>query len=567
MNWTVGKKFSFVFSILMIVIIAIGLVGIVSTYKLNDNTKKTDEVIIPKLQAIHTLESNTKDVHALLQNHILSKDKASEEKYEKQMIETKQKIDAGIVTIQDYIKIDEEQSILNKMKENWLDYKDKSESVIANSVIDNDEVAADDNQEAVILLDNIEIEVSKLNEILSNDIAKSAKTGVSIFKTVLIALITSGVLGLIISVFFTFYLRRTVQNPIIKLSKKFEQLAAGDLTIKPTEVHSKDEIGVLEQNFNRMLEQLVRLIGSLHNHIGTVATTSNKLMSSAEETSVVATQIAKSIFGVSEDATNQMESARSGYRAIEGIAQHMDKATSGVQQVSELSLASTRQTETGRALMIETTKKIVEIELATNQTSKVVEALSEKSGEIGEITSLITSISDQTNLLALNAAIEAARAGEQGKGFAVVADEVRKLAEQSGNAAQHISKLINSILLEVNEAIAAMDTSKIFVKEGIEMAERSGEGFSEISVLVKEVSEEVKKISSITTEISTNTLAVKELMDDVVHLSERTDERAQTVAAAVEEQSANMQEMSDASTQLNGMSSELREVISSFKIN
>lgn len=566
MKWTVGKKLSMIFVILMVVIMIISLVGIISTYTLNKNMKETDDTIIPKLQTIQGLAQNTEKIHGTIQSHILSKDEEFELKYEEEINKLKEEIDQALHKYNDFAAVQVEQSALEAIEDKWATYKEETTHIIENSAAGNDKKATSQNYDAVILLNDMEEQVNVLNEEVQKDVTASTNDGAKIFRNVLIGLIVSTGIGVLISIVFIMYLRRTLQRPIVHLSDKFKELATGDLTIEPIAIHTNDEIGELGHNFNQMLEQLHKLIQSLHEHIGIVTTTSNKLMSSAEETSEVASQIAESVYGVSEDASQQMERAKTGYQAIDEIATSIDQTSEGMNHVTSLSIESTDKTETGRKMMNETTDKMAEIEQSTNQTYAVVESLSTKSEEISDITSMITSISDQTNLLALNAAIEAARAGEQGKGFAVVADEVRKLAEQSGNAAQHITNLITAIQEEIKGAITAMNTSRSFVKEGMEMVEKSGDRFGDISTLVKQVSKEVEGISAITVEINSNTQSVKTLMDGVVQMSENTDERSQTVAAAVEEQSATMQEMSNASTRLYEMSTELNQLIANFKI-
>lgn len=566
MKWTVGKKLSMIFIILMVVIIIISMVGIISTYTLNKNTKETDDTIIPKLQTIQGLAQKTEKIHGAIQSHILSKDEEFELKYEEEINDLKDEIDEDLNKYNDFAATQTEQTALEDIENKWISYKEQTDGIIEDSAADKDKEAASKNYDAVILLNDMEDQVIVLNQEVEKDVTASTKDGSKIFRNVLIGLIVSSGIGVLISIAFILYLRRTLQRPIVHLSDKFKDLATGDLTISPVDVQTNDEIGELGHNFNQMLEQLYKLVQSLHEHIGVVTITSNKLMSSAEETNEVAGQIAESVYGVSEDASQQMERAKTGYQAIDEIATSIDQTSTGMNHVTSLSIESTDKTETGRELMNETTDKMAEIEQSTNQTFTVVESLSTKSEEISEITSMITSISDQTNLLALNAAIEAARAGEQGKGFAVVADEVRKLAEQSGNAAQHITSLITAIQEEIKGAITAMNTSRSFVKEGMEMVEKSGNRFGDISDLVNQVSNEVEGISTITVEINSNTQSVKTLMDGVVQMSENTDERSQTVAAAVEEQSATMQEMSNASIRLHEMSTELNDLIAYFKI-
>src|SRR5699024_68254 len=481
MKWTVGKKLSMIFIILMVVIIIISMVGIISTYTLNKNTKETDDTIIPKLQTIQGLAQKTEKIHGAIQSHILSKDEEFELKYEEEINDLKDEIDEDLNKYNDFAATQTEQTALEDIENKWISYKEQTDGIIEDSAADKDKEAASKNYDAVILLNDMEDQVIVLNQEVEKDVTASTKDGSKIFRNVLIGLIVSSGIGVLISIAFILYLRRTLQRPIVHLSDKFKDLATGDLTISPVDVQTNDEIGELGHNFNQMLEQLYKLVQSLHEHIGVVTITSNKLMSSAEETNEVASQIAESVYGVSEDASQQMERAKTGYQAIDEIATSIDQTSTGMNHVTSLSIETTDKTETGRELMNETTDKMAEIEQSTNQTFTVVESLSTKSEEISEITSMITSISDQTNLLALNAAIEAARAGEQGKGFAVVADEVRKLAEQSGNAAQHITSLITAIQEEIKGAITAMNTSRSFVKEGMEMVEKSGNRFGDIS--------------------------------------------------------------------------------------
>ncbi|WP_404317480.1 methyl-accepting chemotaxis protein [Bacillus lumedeiriae] len=278
-------------------------------------------------------------------------------------------------------------------------------------------------------------------------------------------------------------------------------------------------------------------------------------------------QITESILEVSEGTARQLNSARSSHVVVEEMAEAMDQAASSIQSVSNLAISTANYTESGTTLMESTVKKMEEIQTSTQSTASVVQSLSRKSTEIEKIISLITNVADQTNLLALNAAIEAARAGEHGKGFAVVADEVRKLAVESGSAAGDIRQLIRAIQQEIEEVISAMQIAKEFVSEGLAMAQESGSSFHEISKMISEVSTQAEEISAITEEVNASTQSVKELADDVAVMSEKADERSQTVTAAVEEQNAIMEEISASAKVLSSMSEELKDMISSFRIN
>jgi len=566
MNWTVGKKLGVIFSILMAVILVISVVGAISTSQLNDNAKEMNEEVLPKLQLAGEIEKGTRDVLSLVQRHILSKDEKFEKKYEDELNKTLSDMDNLLVDYNKLISTTEEKSLLNEAEVSWNGYKENAELIIMNSGQNKDELAKQQNYDAVILLDQLEEEIGKLSEMHKKEVQLAAEEGANIYKIVLIVLIVSAVGGLLISIGMTSFLRRTIQKPIVLLSDKFQSMAKGDLSVEPVSISTHDEIGLLGEHFNHMLEQWRSLIHSLHDHIETVASTSVQLTNSADETSTAAGQIAESISSVSEDASEQMQSARTSHSIIEEIAQGMEQASSSIQHVSELSVSATEFTDAGKKLMNETIDKMSDVKVSTESTSTVVRSLSNKSKEISQIVSLITNIADQTNLLALNASIEAARAGEQGKGFAVVAGEVGKLAEESGKAAKHISDLIQSIQVEVGEAIQSMDVSQGLVEEGLEMMQNSGDRFNEISGKVNTVSEEAGEISAITEEINASTQNVKHLVDDFVKMSENTDDQAQSVAAAVEEQHATMHEMAEASAKLQTMSEQLIELIDEFKL-
>lgn len=566
MKWTVGRKMGVIFSILMAVILIISIVGGFSTYKLNESASENNEEIIPKMQIASDLKAQTRDVLALVQRHILSKDRSFEEKYEDEISKTVDQVDQMFLEYQGMADSAKEKELIGNALSVWDDFKSQTELIVDNSGQDHDELAKQQNYKAVELLDSLGEPIEQLSTMHKKEAAAAADEGNVIYRTVLIVLTIATIGGLLISIWMVRLVQRTIQKPLVELSNKFQQMAEGDLTVKPASVRTQDEIGLLGDNFNQMLTQLRTLVTSLHEHIDTVAATSVELLTSADETSSASEQIADSISSVSEDASQQKENARTSHVIIEEMAQGMDQAASSVQQVSELSASASEYTVSGSKTMQETISKMSDVKSSAESTAAVVRSLSSKSKEISQIVSLITNIADQTNLLALNAAIEAARAGEQGKGFAVVAGEVRNLAEESGNAANHISELIDSIQKEISGAIDSMEESNKLVDEGLQMMEESGSRFYEISEKVHEVSREAVEISAITEQINASTQNVKNLVDDFVKMSENTDEQSQSVAAAVEEQNATMHEMASGSAKLRDMAEQLQDLIERFKI-
>ena len=201
-----------------------------------------------------------------------------------------------------------------------------------------------------------------------------------------------------------------------------------------------------------------------------------------------------------------------------------------------------------------------------DESAQVVEKLGERSKEIGQIVESISAIADQTNLLALNAAIEAARAGEAGRGFSVVAEEVRKLAEQSQESAQHISTLIGSIQSDTAQAVDAMARGTAKVKEGSASVDSLGSAFENIRSVVEGLSREATASLSTFEELEKKIDGIASSARDVANSAKMVNDEAQSASAAVQEQSAGMEEIASASSSLATLANSLNSAVGQFRV-
>lgn len=267
------------------------------------------------------------------------------------------------------------------------------------------------------------------------------------------------------------------------------------------------------------------------------------------------------------------ENAEASMVMTEETAAAMEETATGIQQIAdsantaaESSIAASLASERGDKVVQQVISQMELINGSVEQIGKTINGLHVNTNKISDIVSLITAIADQTNLLALNAAIEAARAGEHGKGFAVVADEVRRLAEQSSQSATEIYNLISTIQSDSNASIVVMEKGKADVKAGMEYTDEVGEIFKEILTSSEEVASQIREISAASQQISASSEEVAASVNNIKQSAELSSEFSSNVSKATQEQLTTMQEVKEASSSLGITAQELQALVAKFKL-
>lgn len=377
-----------------------------------------------------------------------------------------------------------------------------------------------------------------------------------------VTLAVSLVAGFILIWFYA----KNIVKPITSIANQAKQVSEGNLIIESLRLKRRDEIGELAESFEGMVNHLKHLLSQISFTSSQVAAASEELNAHAIQTNDAAEQVTITISEIASGSKEQVRSVSDTNKSVSEISQGIEQIASSIQTVAEKSIQATEKATTGGTVVHEAIEQMNLIEQKVNASSQVVNLLGEKSNEIGQIVSLITQIAAQTNLLALNAAIEAARAGEQGRGFAVVADEVRKLAEQSGQSAGQISALINEIQLDTIKAIEVMQEGTSAVQKGLSMVNNSGHSFKDILSAIDEVSKQAQEVSAVVQQVNAGTHMMVLAMGHFTDISQHSANETKNILDIVNKQRSSMEEITSSSEMLSRMAEDLHTVVISFKL-
>ena len=355
-------------------------------------------------------------------------------------------------------------------------------------------------------------------------------------------------------------------KPLIVMSKELNRAASGDLSGKEVVVNTKDEVSRLADDFNHMRAEMKKLIQQASDSAEQVAASSEELSASAVETSNATKEISSSMQVVADGSDYSYLSLMETSQTLEQVTDAIQNLAESSGAISETGITVSDEAKEGNELVEKTVQQIHSIYHKVTESEEVLQLLQSSTNEIGEITMAITEIADQTNLLALNAAIEAARAGEHGKGFAVVADEVRKLAEQSQRSTNKIASLIEHIQRNMASSSKAMDTVKDEVQMGLDVVKATEVKFKEIVDGMNHMGIKVSDMAATVEQMSASAEEITATVHNIASHAKDNSSHSQEVAAAAEEQLAAMEEINSSSDSLSKLAMSLQTQIGKFKV-
>ena len=363
------------------------------------------------------------------------------------------------------------------------------------------------------------------------------------------------------------YITRDIKAELSKMVDSCNALRDGDLRNRGRlEDFREDEFGDMWRALYGVKDNLHKLMGTFHDGSNQLAAASEELTATSEQASHDAEQVALAVEQTAESVAQQRDAVARSTEAMNQVAGSILHIQSNADQVAQNSRRASERADGGNQAVDGAVQQMENVAATVRQSADIVSKLGERSQEIGQIVDTITEISDQTNLLALNAAIEAARAGEAGRGFAVVADEVRKLAEASQQSAGRIASLIESIQADTADAVQSMQAGRTQVANGAKAVEGLKDNFREITELVDQTSAQMQEIAASIAGVSNDSGEVQGEIEQLDSISQHISTDMESIAASTEERRTSAKDIAEASSALATQAQRMQDALQVFKL-
>jgi methyl-accepting chemotaxis protein len=589
-------------AVTLALLVVVGLVGITA---LSSVSQKADEMYADAtapMTPLATARAKQNQQVSLMYAHVLAPDAGKKKALEATMAENKKTIDAALAEVEPTLKTQAGKDALRAIRSAADTLREARDPVLGLSRQGRGAEAYALAQEEVepaietvlAAYRKLQDSKTKLARTRTDEIHETYAAKRSLSLVLIVAAFAAGLLA-------SWWIARSIKRQVVVLLDRFgrlkdncitdlntglDRLAEGDLTFEvvpstpPIETMSSDEIGDVARAFNEIREKTVAslegynstrsslsdLIRTVSDASQSVAGASQQMASTSDETGKAVGEIAQAVGEVAAGAERQVQ-AVVGVRALaEQSAAASAESAQAARDSSTVAGQAREVAQEGARAVEEATRAMGVVRDGSEEATAVIRQLGEKSGQIGGIVDTITAIAEQTNLLALNAAIEAARAGEQGRGFAVVAEEVRKLAEESQEAAQQIAGLIGAIQGETTRAVEVVEAGAEATQSGVATVEQARQAFAQLTASVEEIDERARRIAAAVEQIEAGAADMQHSIAEVAAVAEQSSASTQQVSASTEQTSASTQQIAASAQELAGRAEELATLVGRFTV-
>lgn len=373
------------------------------------------------------------------------------------------------------------------------------------------------------------------------------------------------IIGIIVLVVAIIWIARRIVKPVIQTVEQVKTIAAGNLAVEPLQVNSKDEIGELAHAMNHMTDNMRELIQAATTISNQVNIYSGDLQSSTNDMSISIDQVLTTTSELATGATLQAEQATTTLMVTQEVEQKLQAIQVAIEEMLQRSQQTTASSKEGLVHAEQSIQGMEAMAEKVSLTASVVQQLSDQSTEINRILQVINAIAGQTDLLALNAAIEAARAGEHGKGFSIVAEEVRKLAEESAKSTSQIATIIDMVVREAAKASDAMQSVVLAVQTNTQYIDANKQALDAILQHIVDTVAQIDNVTVASSVIQKETLEVVRAVENMTAVSQQSSAGTEELLATMEQQNLAVHDINSKAQQLAAMADSLHIALAKFQ--
>ncbi len=568
-NLKVRTKLLFLLSIMIVGMLFVGINGFRNTVASQTALKDMYTQSLVSIELLGSIQTEVSKSHANTLRLIISNSE-----FEKSNV--KKDLDKCLTILDDTFKNYENTQRDSFEKKNYTmfqeDFKKWKEYV---SQI-YDLVKSGSQEEALDKYSSAKLLVKGMESTVKDLIDYKRKSGDVIYKNslneeeisnslLILALICTLVICSLLNLIIIFNITRPVAQVVTLLKKTADFDLVNDNSYDSL-LKRKDEMGMIIKSAADMRASLRNIVGKLHTIANNLAADSVELNAATDENAKTINQVVATINDIAQGNNSQADSVNKASLSISDITYHIEEVGKVTHETVTSADQSLEMVAEGQQAVILTVDKMNENITISNDVNESLTELTESISKVGSISDLINSISAQTNLLSLNAAIEAARAGSAGKGFAVVAEEIRKLADESSSAAKEIAAIIKDTIIKNTAASQNVEKSKEIIKEQTYAVNVTKEAFEKIKLSVEGITHSIQNAAQMLDNIDSSSKAISSHTQDMAALAEQAAASSEEISASSEEQLASIEMISKAAYDLSGMAAELNNELRKFKL-